>query len=156
MASLSGVKQAEIIEAFRSTSGCLDGLLGVGNPYFEGVVGRVYPPGLQLGRASASGAEAPFLDLHLSISDGFVSSEIYDKRDGFGFDIVGFPFLDGDVPHSASCRVCVSRLVWLAGVSGRVVDFGARNGGLAAGLLRRGCRCRRLRKTFSGFCRPTL
>ena len=43
-------------------------------------------------------SEAPFLDLHLFISNGFVSSKIYDKRDDFDFDIVNFPFLDGDVP----------------------------------------------------------
>ena len=38
-----------------------------------------------------------FLDLHLSISKEFVVSKIY-KRNGFDFDIVNFPFLDGDVP----------------------------------------------------------
>ena len=38
------------------------------------------------------------MDLHLSISNGFVSSKIYDTRDDFDFDIVNFPFLDGDVP----------------------------------------------------------
>ena len=32
-----------------------------------------------------------------------VSSEIYDKRDDFKFEIVNFPFLDGDVPRSPSC-----------------------------------------------------
>ena len=42
------------------------------------------------------------MDLHLSISDGFVKTKIYDKRDDFNFDIVNFPFLDGDVPRSAS------------------------------------------------------
>ena len=47
--------------------------------------------------------EAPFLDLHLSISNGFVSSKIYDKRDDFDFDIVKFPFLDGDVHISIYC-----------------------------------------------------
>ena len=31
--------------------------------------------------------------MHLSISIGFVSSKIYDKRDDFDFDIVNFPFL---------------------------------------------------------------
>ena len=50
----------------------------------------------------AWGTEAPFLDLRLSISNGFVSSKIYDKRDDFDFDIVNFPFLDGDVPRSTS------------------------------------------------------
>ena len=33
-----------------------------------------------------------FLDLHLSISNGFVSSKIYDKLDNFDFVIVNFPF----------------------------------------------------------------
>ena len=42
----------------------------------------------------------PFLDLHLTISDGFVSSKIYDKRDDFDFDIVIFPFLDWDIPRA--------------------------------------------------------
>ena len=36
--------------------------------------------------------ERPFLDLHLSVANGFVSSKIYDKRDDFDFDIVNFPF----------------------------------------------------------------
>ena len=37
-------------------------------------------------------AKASFLDLHLSISDGFVKTKIYDKRDDFDFDIVNFLF----------------------------------------------------------------
>ena len=39
-----------------------------------------------------SDTEASFLDLHLSISDSFVKTKIYDKRDDFDFDIVNFPF----------------------------------------------------------------
>ena len=42
--------------------------------------------------------EAAFLDLNLSIHNYIVSTKIYDKRDDFNFDIVNFPFLDGDVP----------------------------------------------------------
>ena len=30
-----------------------------------------------------------------------MKTKIYDKRDEFNFDIVNFPFLDGDVPRSA-------------------------------------------------------
>ena len=40
-----------------------------------------------------------FLDLHLAISNDIVSAKIYNKRDDFDFEIVNFPFLDGDVPH---------------------------------------------------------
>ena len=54
------------------------------------MVNRIYPPELQLNKANTSDIEAPFLDLHLSISNGFVSSKIYDKRDNFDFDIVFF------------------------------------------------------------------
>ena len=67
-------------------------LLNIDNPYFEGMVNQIYSPELQLNKANTSDTEAPFLDLHLSISNGFVSSKIYDKRDDFDFDIVNFPF----------------------------------------------------------------
>ena len=105
--SFSDFKQAEIIEAFQSTSRYLDDLLNIDNPYFEGTVNCIYPPELQLNKANTSDTKAPFLDLHLCISNGFVSSKIYDKRDDFDFDIVNFPFLDGDVPHSTSNRVYI-------------------------------------------------
>ena len=58
---------------------------------------RIYPTELQLNRANSSDTEASFLDLNLCISNGTVSTQIYDKRDDF--DIVNFPFLDGDVPR---------------------------------------------------------
>ena len=45
--------------------------------------------------------EAEFLDLHLSIFNDIVSTKIYDKRNDFDFEMVNFPFLDGDVPRSS-------------------------------------------------------
>ena len=72
---------------------------------------------------NTSDTEAPFLDLHLSISNGFDSSKIYDKRDDFDFDIVNnnkkfrsFPFLDGDVPRRPSYGVYISQLIRFARV----------------------------------------
>ena len=96
MDSLNQDNQADVIEAFNSTSRYLDDLLNIDNPYFEGMVNQIYPPELQLNKASISDTEAPFLDLHLSVANGFASSKIYDKRDNFDFDIVNFLFLDGD------------------------------------------------------------
>ena len=150
---VSDVKQAEIIEAFKSTSRYLDDLLNIDNPYFEGMVNRIYPPELQLNKANTSDTEAPFLDLHLSISNGFVSSKIYDKRDDFDFDIVNFPFLDGDVPRSTSYGVYVSQLIRFARVCSHVADFNARNKSLTAKFLQQGYRYHKLRKTFSKFYR---
>ena len=57
------------------------------------MVNQIYPPELQLNKANTSDTETPFLDLHLSISNGF------DKLDDFDFNILYFRFLDSDVPH---------------------------------------------------------
>ena len=84
-------------QAFYLLSRYLDDLLNIDNPYFKGMVNQIYLSELQLNEANTSDTEAPFLDLHLSISNGFVSSKIYDKRDDFDLDIVNFPFLDSDV-----------------------------------------------------------
>ena len=111
------------------------------------MVNRIYPPELQLNKANTSDTEAPFLDLHLSISNGFVSSKIYDKRDDFDFDIVNFPFLDGDILRFTY----ISQLIRFARVSSHVVDFNARNKSLTAKLLQQGYRYHKLRKTFSKF-----
>ena len=62
------------------------------------MVGQIYPTELQLNKANSSDTEAPFLDFNLPITHGIVSSKSYDKRDDFYFEIVNFPFLDGDVP----------------------------------------------------------
>ena len=63
------------------------------------MLNQIYPPELQSNKANTSDTEALFLDLHLSISNGFVSSKTYDKCDDFDFDIVNFLFLDCDVQH---------------------------------------------------------
>ena len=116
------------------------------------MVNRIYPPELPLNKANTSDTEAPFLDLHLSISNGFVSSKIYDKRDDFDFDIVNFPFLDGDVPRSTSYGVYISQLIRFARVSSHVADFNAHYKSLTA-KLQQGYRYHKLQKTFSKFYR---
>ena len=58
--SLSDNNQTDIIEAFNSTSRYLDDLLNTDNPYFEQMVGQIYPTELQLNKANSSDAEVPF------------------------------------------------------------------------------------------------
>ena len=67
------------------------------------------------------------MDSHLSIS-----AKIIDKRYDFDFDIVNFPFLDGDVPRSTSYGVYISQLISFARVSNHVDDFKTRNKVLTA------------------------
>ena len=154
MKSLSRENQADIIEAFNSTSRYLDDLLNIDNIYFDQMVDRIYPTELQLNRANSSNTEAPFLDLNLCISNGTVSTKIYDKGDDFDFDIVNFPFLDGDVPRRTSYGVYISQLIRFARASSKRNDFNYRNKALTAKLLRQGYRYIKLRKAFSKFyCR---
>ena len=112
------------------------------------MVKQIYPPELQLNKASTSDTEAPFFNLHLSISNDFVSSKIYDKRDDFDFDIVNFPFLDGDVPRRPSYGVYISQVIRFARVCSHVDDFSTRNKCLTAKLLKQGSRNHTLRKAF--------
>ena len=89
----------------------------------------------QLNRANSSDTEAPVLDLNLCISNGTVSTNIYDKRDDFDFDVVNFTFLDGDVPQRTSYLVHISQLIRFDRASSNLSDFDCRNKSLTAKLL---------------------
>ena len=149
MLSLSEDNLSDVIVAFISTSRYLDDLLNIDNNFFKSMVNRIYPSELQLNKANVSDTEASFLDLHLSISDGFVKTKIYDERGDFDFDIVNFPFLDGDVPRSTSYGDYISQLIRFARVSSHVKEFNTRNKVLTAKLLRQGYRYHKIRKAFS-------
>ena len=149
MFSLSDNNQIDIIEAFNSTSRYLDDLLNIDYPYFEQMVGQIYPTELQLNKANSSDTEASFLDLNLSITNDIVSSKLYDKRDDFNVEIVNFPLLDGDVLRSPSYGVYISQLIRFVRVCSNVNDFNKRNLFLTAKLLKQGNSYHKIRKTFS-------
>ena len=69
------------------------------------------------------------------------------------FDIVNFPFFDGDVPRHPSYGVYISQFIRFARVCSHVEDFNARNKCLTAKLLKQGYRYHKLRKAFSKFYR---
>ena len=87
----------------------------------------------------------------MSISNGIVSSRIYDRQDDLNFEIVNFPFLDGDVLPSPSYGVYISQLIRFARVCSNIDDFNNRNLFLTAKLLKHGYRYHKIRKTFSKF-----
>ena len=87
----------------------------------------------------------------MSITNGIVSSKINDKRADFNFEIVNFPFLDGDVPGSPSYSVYISQLIRFARVCSNVDNFNNRNVFLTAKLFKQGYRYHKIRKAFSKF-----
>ena len=76
---------------------------------------------------------------------------MYDKRDDFDFDIVNFPFLDGDVPRRLSYGVNISQLIRFARASSHINEFNNHNKFLTAKLLKQGFQYHKLRKAFSKF-----
>ena len=129
----------------------LHDLLNINNIYFDQMVDRIYPTEFRLNRANSSDTEAPFLDLYLCISNGTVSTEIYDERDDFDFS-----FPDGNVPRRTSYVVYISQLIRFARASSNLSNFHCRHSlnALTAKLLRLGYRYFKLRKAFSKFyCR---
>ena len=130
----------------------MDDLLNIDNTYLDGMVKHICPSEIQLNNANS---ETLFLDLHLTISDVFVSSKIHDNRDDLDFDIVNFSFLDGDIPRATfyGVYVYISQLIRFARLSRHVADFNNRNQILTANLLKQGYRYHKLRKTFSKFYR---
>ena len=126
-------------------------ILSIDNHNFEQMVGQIYPTELQLNKANSSHNEAPLLGLNLSITNGIVSSKIYDKRDDCNFEIVNFPFFDGDVPRFPSYGVYISQLIRFARVCSTVDDFNNINLFFTAKLLKQGYRYHKIRKAFSKF-----
>ena len=117
------------------------------------MVSQIYPSELQLNEANTSDTEAAFLDLHLSNSNDIVSTKFYDKRDDFDFEIVNFPFLDGDVPRSSSYGDYISQLIRFVRASTYITDFNGRNKLLIQKLLKQSYRYHQLGETFSKFYR---
>ena len=72
MLSLSEDNQSDVIKTSNSTSRYLDDLLNIDNSFFDSMVDRIYPSELQLDKANVSDTEVAFLDLHLSISVGWL------------------------------------------------------------------------------------
>ena len=85
------------------------------------------------------------MDWDFSITNGIVSSEIYDKQDYFNFEIVYFSFLDKDVPRSHSCGVYISQHIRFARAGSNVGDL---NNILTAKLLKQGYQIIKFLKHF--------
>ena len=143
------------------------------------MINQIYPHELQLNKANTSDTETPFLDSHLSISNGSVSSKSFDERVDFDFDIVNFPFFRLAMFNVVPLMECIflnlplplgawdgiryfivalpepsiNYFIIFARVCSHVEDLNARNKCLTAKLIKQGYRYHKLRKAFSKFYR---
>ena len=55
---------------------------------------------LQLKKTTEASNKLSYLDIMIEIEHGCFRTDVYDKRDGFGFHIVDFPYLCSNIPLS--------------------------------------------------------
>ena len=63
MMSLSDANQADVIDAFNTTSRYLDDILNIDYVYFDNMLSQIYPSELQLNKANTSDTKAAFFRL---------------------------------------------------------------------------------------------
>ena len=151
MQDLQKQKKFDDLKYFNGTSRYLDDILNIDNPVFEHYKNDIYPQELTLNKANTSDLKTPFLDLDIKIVNGEIQTSVYDKRDDFGFNIVNFPWLDGDVPRLPSYGIYISQLIRYARACTNVSDFHSKNIRITKKLLGQGYRFHKLVKTFWKF-----
>ena len=69
-------KQADIIDAFNTTSRYLDDILNINNIFFDNILSQICPLELPLYKANISDTNASILNLHLDVSNDIASINI--------------------------------------------------------------------------------
>ena len=153
MSDLHKSKRHDLIDMFNDTSRYLDDIFTIDNPEFEKYIPEIYPAELRLNKANTSDKETSFLDLDIKVIGSEIHTSVYDKRDDFGFPIVNFPWLSGDVPRLPSYGIYISQLARFARCCTSVLDFHSINLQITSKLHTKGYRYHKLRKTFGKFFR---
>ena len=124
----------------------------VNNPFFDDEIGNIYPKELKLKKTTEAFNKLSYLDITIEIEDSSFRTDVYDKRDGFGFHIVNFPNLSSNIPLSPAYGIYISQLVRIARICDSSQRFNAKNKLLTHKLLQQGFEYHRLCMTFKTFC----
>ena len=88
-----------------------------------------------MNKTNTSDKETSFFDFDIKAICNYVHTSIYNKRDGFGFPIVNFPWLSGCVPRVPSYCVYISQLVRCTRCCTSGFDFHSKNLQITSKLL---------------------
>ena len=83
--------EIDLIDKFNDTSRYLDDIFTIDNPTFAEHIPDICQRELQLNKANTSDKETSFLHLNIKVIGNDIHTNVYDKRDDFGFPIVNFP-----------------------------------------------------------------
>ena len=91
--------------------------------YLESVLSLIYPPEMVVNKTNISVCKSTFLDLLISIYRGKFLVKLFDKRKEYSFDVISYPFLDGNIPKGPSYGIFISQLVRLARINNSYNSF---------------------------------
>ena len=101
---------------------------------------RVFLPTYEIKAATEPNTSASYLDCYLCIDNRKLLTRLYDKRDGFNFPILDFPFLSRNIPSAPAYGVYVYQIVHYARSCCKYQDFVDRGKLLTNELLSHGYR----------------
>ena len=111
----------------------------------------MYPSEMILKCTNISAAKSTFLDLTISVFRGKYKHISYDKRKDFGFDIVNYPNLNGNIPKGQAYGVFISQLVRLTNVNDNIKNFAEDAKGMVQKLVSQGFNKHVLKKKYFVF-----
>ena len=129
-----------------------DCLLGNDGGVFSEHFKHIYPSEMVLENTNISRDKCTFLDLTISIYKGKFTYRSYDKRNDFGFTIVNYPNLAGNIPTASSYGVFVSQLVRFCDINQSHKHFITDVRNMTAKFLKQGYDLITLRKKYKNFC----
>ena len=100
-----------LAKRFNFTTWYIDDVLTLNNSRFVTEIQHIYPSELDLKRTTENSTSLSYFDVLITIDKGKYSTNVYDKRDDFGFNIVNFPHLCGNIPSKPAYGVYISQLV---------------------------------------------
>ena len=129
----------------------IDDLLCINNDQLmDDIKSEIYPEELSLTSDDAV-LQTHYLDLDLEIRNNKIHSKLFDKRDAFGFSIVNFPDLSGNIPNKQSYGVFVSQLIRYARCCMDIEDFTFRTKKLVTRLINQNFEKKKLVRVFEKF-----
>ena len=138
---------------FSTTVRYIDDLLTLNNTRFQEEIPNIYPAELVLKRTTESLCELSYLDICIRIIDHKFTTKVFDKRDSFGFNIVNFPFLCGNILVQPAYGVYISQLVRIGRICDSYDDFCSRNYMITSKLIWQGFQYSVICRTFKKFAR---
>ena len=90
---------------------------------FEAIIHEIYPLVMELENTNISPNKVNYLDLTISVYRGKYFYKSFDKRNDFGFEIINYPDIRGNIPKMLAYGVFVSQLVRFCSVNKSVHHF---------------------------------